>query len=764
MQEAVCYKKSAAKKIVRIGKFFVSSVLFYSGCILLFNRIRTLLGHGRIQILAYHNISHTFPPYLGLSKNPVLFENEIRFLCDHYEIISLSKAIEQISKNQKIDKDKIVITFDDNYKEYYSIVRPIKEKYGFDMTIFVAVDPLEQQLPLFVHGLVYAVNNTKKSTLDLREFVGKSFWMATQEEKHRTVWEINEWSKGLTRQERYELLKKLFQKAALDIKEMKKFLLTWDELAEIVKGGISVGSHTLSHPFLTAVPRREAMYEIEQSKKILEDKLGTPVTAIAYPFGNIQSCDSLIKDYVKNAGYAAGCGMQGGYRQSDLYFLSRTNMDPGKSAIVDDRFFKPLFALELSGLADIVFFRRLKQSLSARLYSTRASSHILKAGRNKISITFIIDQLVTFGGTEKHLLQLASRLDRQRFSCHVIAFMASQDVMNKFRTYGVSIESLDLRKIYGWSAIRKFFYLLSRLRVLKPDIVQTFHFMSDTYGVFASRVYNIPVVISSRRDMGELKKIRQIFLNKLINPFIHGFISVCDRVAEEVSKVEAVPRHKISTIYNGVELARYDSGPEAKEKARKKLGIENHAFVVGNVCLLRPEKDVFMFLKALSALNKEIHDLTILIVGDGDTRDELEACARKSGIFDKTIFTGYVNDIRPYVQAMDIACLTPKENEGLSNVILEEMAMGKPVIATDCGGNAELVLDGVTGFVISPGDTEALSRAVVKLYRDPDRREIMGKQARRRAEQYFTIEQMIDVHEKFYQFCLREHFFKKEWN
>lgn len=261
--------------------------------------------------------------------------------------------------------------------------------------------------------------------------------------------------------------------------------------------------------------------------------------------------------------------------------------------------------------------------------------------------------------------------------------------------------------------------------------------------------------------MGELKKSRQIFLNRLLDPFIHSFISVCDRVGEEVARVERVPRYKISTIYNGVELANYDAGKEAMEKARKKLGIENHAFVVGNVCLLRPEKDVFMFLKALSALNKDIQDLTILVVGDGETRDRLEAFAKKLGISERTIFTGYVNDIRPYVQAMDIACLTPKENEGLSNVILEEMAMGKAVIATDCGGNAELVLDGVTGFVVTPGDSEALARAVMELYRDQDRRKVMGQQSRSRVEKYFTIEQMINTHEKFYEFCLNRRCFKK---
>jgi glycosyltransferase involved in cell wall biosynthesis len=144
-----------------------------------------------------------------------------------------------------------------------------------------------------------------------------------------------------------------------------------------------------------------------------------------------------------------------------------------------------------------------------------------------------------------------------------------------------------------------------------------------------------------------------------------------------------------------------------------------------------------------------------LVVGDGETRGDLTQYSKKNGLLEKTMFTGYVDDVRPYIQSMDVACLTPKENEGLSNVILEEMAMGKPVIATDVGGNAELVVDGVTGFIIEPGDKHALARRIMSLHQNHALRESMGFEGRKRVEEHFTIQTMIKNMEAFYFDLLR---------
>jgi glycosyltransferase involved in cell wall biosynthesis len=315
-----------------------------------------------------------------------------------------------------------------------------------------------------------------------------------------------------------------------------------------------------------------------------------------------------------------------------------------------------------------------------------------------------------------------------------------------------------MKKIYEVHAPRVFFRLVSLIKSYQPDIVQTFHFKSDTFGVLAAKIAGAPRIISSRRDMGHFKSARQVLLNKLLNPLIDRYITVCDRVACDLNRVEGVEMGKMQTFYNGVDLARYEVGDSAKLKARRKLGIKEDNFVVGTVSWLRPEKDVQLLLSAMSEISREVENLTVLIVGGSrgfeSTRESLERYCRETGLIAKTVFAGFTRDVRDYVQAMDVACLTPSLNEGLSNAILEKMAMGKPVIATDVGGNAELVVDGITGFIIPPGDKDALVRCISILYKDPKRRESMGIKARKRVEEYFTLDKMIRNTEGFYFNCL----------
>jgi glycosyltransferase involved in cell wall biosynthesis len=259
--------------------------------------------------------------------------------------------------------------------------------------------------------------------------------------------------------------------------------------------------------------------------------------------------------------------------------------------------------------------------------------------------------------------------------------------------------------------------------------------------------------------MGDLKTNRQVALNRVVNPLIDYFISVCDRVGTSLSLVEGIPAAKIKTIYNGVELSMYRSGPEARLNARKKLGIDCGVFVVGMVCRLRPEKDIGLFLRAVAAVARKSGNMLAMVVGDWDRKDQgmvdqYFQYLREAGVDKKVIFTGFIDDIRDYVDSMDVVCLTPGKNEGLSNSLLEKMAMGKAVIATDVGGNEELVVHGETGFIISPADEDALVESILTLKENPQLRTAMGANGRRRIEGYFTVQKMIENTEALYRTLL----------
>jgi glycosyltransferase involved in cell wall biosynthesis len=389
--------------------------------------------------------------------------------------------------------------------------------------------------------------------------------------------------------------------------------------------------------------------------------------------------------------------------------------------------------------------------------------------RRKIKVLYLIDHLIGFGGTEKHLLQLVSFLNKDVFSFRIISFSDTPHAManpkifqnyvylrKKFEEAGTSIINLPIQRVYAPHAIRQFFALKAAIRSFGPDIVQTFHFVPDTLGVVASRLAGAKIVISSRRDTGDLKKKRQLLANRMCNRLIDNYIAVCGAVANRIEHDEQIPKEKIKVIYNGIRVEDYIASLGSKDVIRERLGISPNAFVVGIACIFRPEKGVDVFFRGVSEARDRIKELKILAVGGGKMQKSLiELCSRLSLSAD-VIFTGYISDIREYVPAMDVVCLTPVRNEGFSNVILEEMAMAKPVVATDVGGNGEVVVNGITGKIIPAGDPYKIAASILELYRNKELRLAMGQRGRELVMREFALDRMIERTEAYYLSLLEE--------
>lgn len=410
---------------------------------------------------------------------------------------------------------------------------------------------------------------------------------------------------------------------------------------------------------------------------------------------------------------------------------------------------------------------------------------MIQKNQKKIKILYLIDRLIGFAGTEKHLFQLITYFDKEAFDFDVITFgsglvSASESgmrafgfgqskeerdiivqknrssLMDQFANQGVYVKTLPIKRFYDLQGIKQFWNLVSLVKQFQPDIVQTFHFISDTYGVLASKFAGVKNIISSRRDMGDFKKKRHIAFNKLTNHFITRYIAVCARVGDRIEKTEKINRDKIEVIYNGLDFEAYRNKVKTSTEIRKRLGISDSAFVVGFACIFRPEKGLDTFFNAMGNLQARIENIRILAVGDGEMKKDILSLCDKLGLTSKTTFTGYVNDIREYVPAMDVVCLTSIANEGLSNAILEQMTMEKPIVATDVGGNAEIVLDGITGKIVKPGDSNELMQAVLSLYKNPELRLSMARKGMERARDEFSIERMIEKTESLYLSILNE--------
>jgi L-malate glycosyltransferase len=370
----------------------------------------------------------------------------------------------------------------------------------------------------------------------------------------------------------------------------------------------------------------------------------------------------------------------------------------------------------------------------------------------QINILYVIDYFHRTGGTERHLAQLVQHLPADRFNCTVVVFdLGSNSLIDEIRKAGIAVIHLPVDREYTFNALLRALELARIIKSKRIDIVQTFHQKSDTYGAVIAKLAGTKYLISSKRDIGDLKKQRHFRLNRLIRFLFDRFIVVADAVADAIVANEAIDRSLITKIYNGVDDVRWTPpAPDEVERAKDLAGFSAASFVVGMVAGFRPEKnhDVF-FAGALKAM-AAIPSLRILAVGGGPLLEQYRNRYASERAQSSLVFAGDVSDVRQYLNAMDVACLIPGSNEGFSNSILEKMAVGLPLIVTDVGGNAEAVAHGENGLIIPTGDSDALCDAIVSLYSDPVRRAKMGMRSREMVEQKFTLRQMCEDHAKLY--------------
>ena len=372
--------------------------------------------------------------------------------------------------------------------------------------------------------------------------------------------------------------------------------------------------------------------------------------------------------------------------------------------------------------------------------------------KNKIKILFIIDHFHLTGGTEKHLNILTRNLNKDQFECSVMIFnMGSNPLLDQMKDSGIRLIHFPLARTYTPLAFFKAIRLAKILRSSNFDIIQTFHQKSDTFGAVIAKLTGVKHILSSKRDMGSLKKKWEFFLNRRLKFLFEKVIVVADAVGNMVVEKEGFDRSRVITIYNGVDSDLF-SPPSKQDKIRerKTLGLSPEDFVVGMVAGFRHEKSYDVFFEGALRSLKQIPPLKLLAVGTGVLQQHFIAWCTNNGLGSRVLFPGAVSDVWNYLKAMDVGCLIPSMNEGFSNSVLEKMAFGLPLIVTDVGGNAEAVHNLQNGIVISPNDVDAFAKAMEFLYFNSEKRIEMGKLSRQIVEQKFTLQRMCEQHNALY--------------
>jgi sugar transferase (PEP-CTERM/EpsH1 system associated) len=364
------------------------------------------------------------------------------------------------------------------------------------------------------------------------------------------------------------------------------------------------------------------------------------------------------------------------------------------------------------------------------------------------------------GGLENGLVNLINHITPGAYR-HVVVALSEvvPDFARRIKRNDVEFVSLHKPPGHGAKLYPRLFKMFGELR---PAIVHTRNLAALECQVPAA-LAGVPVRIHGEhgRDVGDLDgtRLRYQWMRRAYRPFVHNYVALSRDLARYLENKVGVPARRIAQIYNGVDLARFHSSAGQRTLIAGCPFSDPSLFIVGTVGRMQRVKAQTVlaqaFVRALQIEPTLRHRLRLVMVGEGPLRAEAQAALAAAGVGDLTWLPGERSDVPDVMRGLDCFVL-PSLAEGISNTILECMATGLPVLATDVGGNAELVVAGTTGDIVPAGDVEALATGLIRMAADPARSAAMGRAGRARVEQNFSLPAMVGAYQDLYDRMLAE--------
>jgi glycosyltransferase involved in cell wall biosynthesis len=341
----------------------------------------------------------------------------------------------------------------------------------------------------------------------------------------------------------------------------------------------------------------------------------------------------------------------------------------------------------------------------------------------------------TLGGAENMISLIAPRLKSRGYKVRVLAFKSWGHVSEKLKRSEIECIALHGKGRFDFRVLWRYFLYL---RENPPDLIIAFLYRAYIPTRIFGFLLGIPN-ISSVRDVQKWINPLHILLEKITANFSAVIYSCSNAVTRFLIQNIGLKKEKVITIPNGIDVDSFSIKINKEEKLRE-LGLNLNLKVVGTVCRLQePKKGVKILLEATKKL-QESFDFQLIIVGTGKDERFLQSIAKSQRI--NAHFLGEREDVREILQVMNVFALA-SFYEGLPVSILEAMAAGIPVVATDVGGNREIVLDGKTGFLVEPGNPAALAEKIKELLKNEKKREKFGKSGFERVKENFSIDKTV---------------------
>ena len=351
---------------------------------------------------------------------------------------------------------------------------------------------------------------------------------------------------------------------------------------------------------------------------------------------------------------------------------------------------------------------------------------------------------LTPGGTEHLVVELCKRL-RPEFRVAVCCLDTDGAWAADVRKGGVEVTSLGRRHGFRPDLGRRIAQLAAERQLTVLHCHQYSPFVYGRIATYWNR--RLKLVYT---EHGRLSDAPPTWKRRLVNPMLSRFDGAIVGVSHELRHYmidSGFPSGAVSVIHNGIAPGSLPSVID-RQRARRSLGLDDHAFVAATVARLDPVKDLMTLLEAFVTVRRRIPSARLVIVGDGPERERLAARAERSDLAGAVHITGYRSDVRALLPAADVY-VSSSISEGVSLTILEAMAAGVPVVATAVGGTPEILEDG-GGLLVPSRDTDQLASAILSLAVDRRRRTDMAAAARRRLETSFTIDRMVEDYARTY--------------
>lgn len=364
-----------------------------------------------------------------------------------------------------------------------------------------------------------------------------------------------------------------------------------------------------------------------------------------------------------------------------------------------------------------------------------------------MNITHFVETLDR-GGLERMVLELVKYQHRQGHSCQVVCLYSSGSLAHELDELGIAVKVCGKRQGLDLTALARARRMVS---THATEVLHTHNAVAHYQAVLATCGLPMRQVINTRHGMGVNRRARRrewLYRRALVRT--DTVVTVCEAARNDAIKRGIIPPSKACVVPNGIRVEAFETAsPLTRGRVAHLLDLPEETRIIGTVGRLNWTKDQLGLIRAFKLVHEHDAHTALVLIGDGELRASLQQSARDEGVADCVHFLGDRSDVRELLQGLDMFVLSSL-SEGYSMALLEASAVALPIVATNVGGNGEIVRNGVTGRLVPAEDPVALAGAMLALLRNPQYALALGLAARAWVERYGSLEEMAMRYAQLY--------------